>query len=398
MKKNVFIAVFVLAILLPNIIYYGFYGCFDTENHEKRAYAELPAFSVSNIDNIPSGLEAFYMDRVPFKNEIKAMTSRVDIELGRYRSMYEIFSGGFSGVTIGVDRWMYYTVSTRGEDSIQEMFGRNLYTEEELKETGEKLEAVDDFFEERGTAFVSFIVPNKEQVYDEYLPETYRRHVTDYTRARQLADYVRRHTDAVMVYPLDYLRACKENRQLYYKYDTHWNRAGAIAGIQPVLEAVGAETDDVAGIEFEEKTPCIFVDLAMMLGLQDSCMDDIEYVPVNFRPEVEIVQGESVIDKDTRLGIAFRYDSNAPDPREVLYIGDSFRLVLATARVLPRHFAHVSIIDRASDEVIVEYFKTHHPDIVIYETCERFVTAPGFAYTELVELLKDNTEYGSKWE
>ena len=41
MKKNLFIIIFTLAIVLPNIVYYVFRDHFDTENYENRAYARL---------------------------------------------------------------------------------------------------------------------------------------------------------------------------------------------------------------------------------------------------------------------------------------------------------------------------------------------------------------------
>ena len=65
MKKNLFIIIFTLAIVLPNIVYYVFRDHFDTENYENRAYAEMPAFTFENIEEIPEGLENYYMDRVP---------------------------------------------------------------------------------------------------------------------------------------------------------------------------------------------------------------------------------------------------------------------------------------------------------------------------------------------
>ena len=239
MKKNLFIIMFSLAIVLPNIVYYVFRDHFDTENYENRAYAEMPAFTFENIEEIPEGLENYYMDRVPFKNEIKSVTSKVDVELGKYRSLYEILNGGVSGVTLGIDGWMYYTVNGESENSIKEMFGRNMYSEDELASISSMIKDTNDFFRDRGAEFIPYVVPNKEQVYDQYLPETYQRHITNYTRANQLTDYVNEHTDVKMIYPLDYMKKYRDSINLFYKYDTHWNQPGAFVGIQPILETVG---------------------------------------------------------------------------------------------------------------------------------------------------------------
>ena len=65
MKKNLFIIMFCLAIVLPNIVYYVFQDHFDTENYENRAYAEMPAFTFENIEiALYSGIAVFVMTKI----------------------------------------------------------------------------------------------------------------------------------------------------------------------------------------------------------------------------------------------------------------------------------------------------------------------------------------------
>lgn len=393
MKKNLFIILFILAILLPNIVYFVFRDHFDTENYENRAYAEMPELTFANIENIPSGIESYYMDRVPFKNEIKTATSKVDIALGQYRSLYEIFNGGFSSVTVGIDGWMYYTVNGDSENSILEMFGRNMYNDEELASIGAQIQDTHDFFAERGAEFITYVVPNKEQVYDKYLPEAYQLHATDYTRANQLADYVNANTNTTMLYPLEYLKKYRDDINLFYKYDTHWNQAGAIAGIQPILEEVGVETDEVTDLTFKETSPCYTNDLAKILSVQDSYTDDVEQNLMDFKPEILVESKDAEYSVPDGIVISIRYESNAPDDREVVFIGDSFRNILVPMQVLSKYFAHVSIISRYQQPQLIGYFEKYKPDIVVYEMSERYVKDPEVVYTDLTNLIRDNTDY-----
>ena len=388
MKKNLFIIMFCLAIVLPNIVYYVFQDHFDTENYENRAYAEMPAFTFENIEEIPEGLENYYMDRVPFKNEIKSVTSKVDVELGKYRSLYEILNGGLSGVTLGIDGWMYYTVNGESENSINEMFGRNMYSDDELASISSMIKDTSDFFRNSGAEFIPYVVPNKEQVYDQYLPETYQRHITNYTRANQLADYVNEHTDVKMIYPLDYMKKYRDSINLFYKYDTHWNQPGAFVGIQPILETVGIEAEEVTDQKFEKITPCYSNDLAKILNLQDSYTDDVDLVLVDYKPEIEVHAKDEEYSVPDNIVISVRYDSNAPDDREVVFIGDSFRNMLVGMQILPKYFSHVSIVSRYQEKQLKDYFNKYNPDIVIYEMSERYVKDPETVYTGLVDLIR----------
>ena len=348
----------------------------------------MPAFTFENIEEIPEGLENYYMDRVPFKNEIKSVTSKVDIELGKYRSLYEILNGGLSGVTLGIDGWMYYTVNGESENSINEMFGRNMYSDDELASISSMIKDTSDFFRNSGAEFIPYVVPNKEQVYDQYLPETYQRHITNYTRANQLADYVNEHTDVKMIYPLDYMKKYRDSINLFYKYDTHWNQPGAFVGIQPILETVGIKAEEVTEQKFEKITPCYSNDLAKILNLQDSYTDDVDLVLVDYKPEIEVHAKDEEYSVPDNIVISVRYESNAPDDREVVFIGDSFRNMLVGMQILPKYFSHVSIVSRYQEKQLKEYFNKYDPDIVIYEMSERYVKDPETVYTGLVDLIR----------
>ena len=72
-KAKLIFVLFFLALMLPGILFLLLSGHIDTENHENRAYAEYPETSElwENYENYTSELEAFYNDRIPFKNQLK---------------------------------------------------------------------------------------------------------------------------------------------------------------------------------------------------------------------------------------------------------------------------------------------------------------------------------------
>ena len=69
-KQKVLIALFVGSLVLPNLIWAGFSGYFNTENNENRELASFPQVSLVSLGDFPSQFEAFYKDHVPFKNAL----------------------------------------------------------------------------------------------------------------------------------------------------------------------------------------------------------------------------------------------------------------------------------------------------------------------------------------
>ena len=109
----------------------------------------------------------------------------------------------------------------------------------------------------RNIRFCIFIAPGKIPVYDDMLREEYRRKDASHlTRARQLVDYIRKHSTIPIEYPLDDLLAARRKMPvpLYYKYDTHWNFLGAYIGARSMMRMIDPKAaermPDITALEY----------------------------------------------------------------------------------------------------------------------------------------------------
>mgnify|MGYP004613974349 FL=1 len=102
-------------------------------------------------------------------------------------------------VLLGKDNWLFYKTEMDGHP-LWDYMGINHFTEEELAAIAANLVNMRDGFKELGVDFYVTALPNKEIIYEEYMPDTVAR-VNEVSRAEQLADYIWDNTDLVYVYP-----------------------------------------------------------------------------------------------------------------------------------------------------------------------------------------------------
>ena len=84
-------------------------------------------------------------------------------------------TGEVSSVQVigGSDGWLFYRATKYGTDSIGDYEGTNLYTLQELDAISKSVLKAQNELEKKGIKVVFFIPPNKENVYSEFMPDTY---------------------------------------------------------------------------------------------------------------------------------------------------------------------------------------------------------------------------------
>ncbi|MBP5265386.1 MAG: hypothetical protein J6Z06_01005 [Lachnospiraceae bacterium] len=375
MKNKVFAGVVLALLILPNIAFLALRGHIDTTNRENRAYAAFPELTVSNYQNISSQLEAYYTDRLPFKNQLKRLSSGLDRFWALGKSNYETYYA-MDTVTEGKDGWLFYTVTQADENSVTELFGRNLYSEEELAALAKQATDAQDFFAKRGAAMVLLYPPSKEFVYDDYLPGNIQATMTDYPRCEQLADYIKANTSVPVSYPKEILKNGRTIGNTYYQYDSHWNNIGAVLALQDILSLLGRETIELTPemiVAYPDGYPR---DLLGILGTWEDIPDT--YYGIYYKPEVTYETVEYYND-DYAV-----YSSNASDDRTVLLLGDSFSWNLI--QFFASDFGHVILA--TDEEKAAQFFVNEQPDIVIVETAQRKYDAQENVLLQLEEAIR----------
>lgn len=337
MKKKLFILLFAASLVGPTALWPFVKGSFDQTNYENRELAAFPELSARNFEQIPGQFEAYYNDHVPFKNLFVKMKTRLDLKL--------LGQSSLSTVTVGKENWMFYTSSTEGEDALADYQRGNLYTEEQESALIESIRTAKEEIEGRGMRFFLFEAPNKETVYGEYMPDG----VKQYSEVSRL-DVVVPKLQALGFSVYDLKPAMQEAKKeleekrasgaepgkefgeasgadagvqyLYYKYDTHWNQIGAFAGSQAMAEILTGTSVPFAEVSFRPKTNCSG-DMARMLNLASEYSDDWIWELEGYLPEItaECVEG-------TPAGEFSVFESNSPNEKTLLLVGDSFSQAL----------------------------------------------------------------------
>lgn len=246
-------------------------------------------------------------------------------------------------VLLGKEGWLFYNTAA-GVRPLWDYMGTHHYPEESLEAAAGNLVSARDYFEkEKGIRFVAVTCPNKSSVYPEYMPDTVLR-VSEESRADRMAAYLKEHTDVTYLYLKDELLMAKNQAELYYHTDTHWNLKGAFVGLQAVFREVYGTAAGLDSAIFHVGQKGYKGDLATIARLSDKYAADIKYSfeaagtdPAQYRDEVLLLVGDSFSDNLALIAQGYY--------REVICIRiEDFR---------------TEMVDR------------YHPDILIWENVER---------------------------
>lgn len=248
-------------------------------------------------------------------------------------------------VLLGKDNWLFYKTELDGHP-LWDYMGINHFTDEELAAIAANLVGMRDGFNALGVDFYVTALPNKEIIYEEYMPDTVAR-VDTVSRAEQLANYIWDNTDLVYVYPKQALLDAKAEGQIYYQTDTHWNQKGAFVGMQQLMhEAYGVDAKDLDSVSFDITSYDLAGDLAVIGGVADKYNIDTTYV----------------FDADTADKAQYRDEV-------ALVVGDSFSGFLST--VAKGYYKEVHWI--YTKDFTMSMLDEYDADVVIWESVERYM-------------------------
>ena len=361
MKKStafIYNAALIILIICPVILFLLFGKYIHSENNENRALKEMPAFSVFDISSYPSEFEAFFEDNLPFKNSLVLVNSYIN---------YKVFKTSNSpNVIVGRDGWLFYKGAQNfGENPVADYQGSNLYTDAELEIIAENMQAAKEALESRGIKFALLLIPNKERVYDKYMPASYGEAARN-NRMEQVADYLVRNTDIRVVNITEELKEYAEspgNGRIYYKYDTHWNHTGAYIAAQIMGRELGFELPDISSLT-ENLVDAPSMDLAVQLSMQSVLNEGkiAVYEGFTYR-NIKSTTNEAVTEFN------FRDISADAGGEKLLILGDSFSGTLGRYMSAGYEETYAIFNNNYTAKILDEY----KPDVVVFETVERFI-------------------------
>lgn len=353
--KHLFIALFVIMLCMPCLIWPLVAKTLDRDSYENRQMQTRPAFHLSTFATYPAACEAWFNDTLPFRNTLIRLNSRLD---------YYVFRKATSDkVIIGKDGWLFYR-DTQDGDPVGCYKGTNLFSEEELEAFCAHLTLMDAALSDQGIEFILFIAPNKERVYAEQMPDYYGNPAEEY-RALQLVEYLKAHTDLRVVYPYEALMETKKacpDLPLYHKTDTHWNLAGGYVGSAALLEELGISLPALWNLPVEE-VENQSSDLADMLNLTA----DLRNTESDY--QISGYDTHGMVNDKWEFLTEFIYHSTNADPRKLFVCRDSY--CTAMSDVLGSQFNNSYMIYR--ETYTAGLLAEQAPDIFVLEVVERYL-------------------------
>ncbi len=248
-------------------------------------------------------------------------------------------------VLIGKDDWLFYKTEVDGFP-MRDYMGTNCYLPQQLEEVAQNLTKIRDYLEQDlGIRFVVMVCPNKEQVYSEYMPGTVVQ-IQEESKADQIVAYLQGNTDLTCVYPLQALLDAKDEYELYFKTDTHWNQIGSFVGMQAMFEQVYGSCVTPDTVRFTHYEEDFAGDLANIAGIVEEYSIDNGYA----------------FDKSSIDSAQYRDET-------ILIIGDSFSDFL---RVIAEGY-YTEVYAVRTGEFTMELLEEYAPDIVVWESVERYM-------------------------
>jgi hypothetical protein len=258
-----------------------------------------------------------------------------------------------------------------GHSSFTELYrGERPFTEIQLIRWQRLLEERDAWLRARGAHYALVLVPVKQSIYPELLPDRLR--VSGVvSRTDQLVQWMRQHSQVRVLDLRDAVRRAKGEGALYLRTDSHWTDLGAYAGYQELLAGLRdwyPALSPAPPDQFRRETVTLKGgDLARFMGLRfmldDEAVDLRPIRPRKARDEHgQEIRSESLLQPGTRTVF---HCPGAPIARAVV-VHDSFAWRLAP--FLAEHFGRS--VFHWSYPLNRELIEQEHPDLVLQEMIE----------------------------
>ena len=236
------IALFLLALVLPAVLLRP-----DPEAAaaEKRSLAPAPVLprSLDDLVTFPRSFDAWFADHFGFRQALIKAHSRV--------SFFVLRTSPSPKIILGKNGWLFYDgKAARDGDTIADFRGVPPLSFAALERWRWAFQNQHDWLHARGIHHLIALVPAKETIYPDYMPD----HITRLAppAIEQVAAYLRATTTIPIIDTTPDLREARARVLTYHPNDTHWNAFGAYIGYRAIMNKV-AEIFPAAAPRREEE-------------------------------------------------------------------------------------------------------------------------------------------------
>jgi len=206
--------IFVVILVIPTILWPMFWNKKSLSLDENRNLNKFQ-FQFNKFGN---AFENFYNDHFPFRGGFIKMYEKILFGLQENLGIEAPIE---VGETVSYrNGWIFY------RDEMPYYTGANIVDEAEMKQYGEAMKGVTEFFQSAGKQVVFQIGVNKSEIWGK--DKIYNINIfNEYKRLDRLSDYLYKNYPTVRFsYAKPQLLLNKKFYQNYYEFDGHWNKMG----------------------------------------------------------------------------------------------------------------------------------------------------------------------------
>ena len=226
--KIIFTVVFFAMSLLPAAAYLLGADTGNSENNEPAHPPRLFAKDGLNED-FDSDFEKYFSENFGFRQQLVTGLTAFDY--------YVLGTSAVDKVTAGRGNWLFLT------ETLDDFDGSESCSERTVYRIAETARLMDRYAQSKGSRFVFFCAPDKASVYPEYLPMHVK--ACKATNLDRLSQELKAEAFYIDVKKLFLELRSKNDTQYYYKFDSHWNNAGAIEVYRAVQNNIVSRYPDI---------------------------------------------------------------------------------------------------------------------------------------------------------
>jgi len=295
-----------------------------------------------------------------------------------YEIRWEVFHRIHDSVQLGKDRWLFFKYDIWHQSSFQDVLGTNRATaQDRLRWRKTDLRRL-AWAQALHLRLLTLIPPNKEDVYQEFLPDEIQARAGGETRMDAMLQTLCAVDPQSALDLRPALAQAKAQGQAYERTDTHWTQWGAYCAYRAILERLGPDFPGMVPIPPDAlmRTSVVFAgDLSRLAWLEDVYTERSPRLVAVRRFPAVFASGAATLGPDAAVG-QWPKDrpriviTTTPDPSlpTAVICHDSFAIRLLP--YLSQHFRRIVWNWGPLDRDLVE---REHPDLVILESTERYL-------------------------
>lgn len=253
---------FVLLLLLPFLN--EVFEVYKSENQELRNLANKPVLKFDSLLSYPSRFEKYYNDNFGFRDLLVKLGGKIK---------YHVFNSSFvpEKTSVGKKGWLFLDGSFYW--ITQDLTRANLFTAESLTTTVAEWERRKEVLKKDSIFYYRSFWPDKHYIYPEYMSMSMKIIEKDtILRCDQAINYLKeKKSDLHIIDVRPVLQEGKKTKQIYQKYDSHWNSYGAFIAYSKLMEEISKDFPELKPFPLSDFTiswkPEEGGDLANVLGI-----------------------------------------------------------------------------------------------------------------------------------